>query len=314
MKQVQFIFNGGLGNQIFQYLASKYISDKFLNIKINYALSEYIINGGRNFELNNLLVDPLIITEPYKQYGEKVYTKIINKLPFLTKVHKNKIKNKFNIINNIYYEKDTSDKFNNSLEIFFEDLLFLKNKKSKLQIRGFWHNPNAYIDKLENLNNLFINTAKLIPNYLKPNNYLTIHIRRGDYCINRKTLETYYSRFSPIQFILTALEILPSDFINMPIILISDDKEWRNNLASILSAKKGREIKFINTHNHFEDWAILRHSALNICANSTFSYTAALLNPENKNKKIRCILPQWISNEKTSLEIGWSNLPGFIEI
>ena len=98
MKEVQFIFNGGLGNQIFQYLASKYISEKFINFKINYALSEYIINGGRNFELNNLLVDPLMITKPYKQYGEKVYTKIINKLPFLTKVHKNKIKNKDEVL------------------------------------------------------------------------------------------------------------------------------------------------------------------------------------------------------------------------
>ena len=314
MKEVQFIFNGGLGNQIFQYLASKYISEKFINFKINYALSEYIINGGRNFELNNLLVDPLMITEPYKQYGEKVYNKIINKLPFLTKVNKNKIKNKFNLINNIYYEKDTSDNFKNSLEICFKDLLFLKNKKSKLQIRGFWQNPNVYIDKLENLNNLFINTTKLIPSYLKLNNYLTIHIRRGDYCLNRESFETYYSRFSPIQFILTALEVLPHDFINMPIYLISDDKEWRNKIANILSAKKGREIKIINTHNHFEDWAILRHSAVNICANSTFSYTAALLNTENKNKKIRCIIPQWINNEKTSLEIGWSNQPGFIKI
>ena len=40
MKEVQFIFNGGLGNQIFQYLASRYISEKFINFKINYALSE----------------------------------------------------------------------------------------------------------------------------------------------------------------------------------------------------------------------------------------------------------------------------------
>ena len=43
MKEVQFIFNGGLGNQIFQYLASEYISDKYRKngFKDSYA---YIIS------------------------------------------------------------------------------------------------------------------------------------------------------------------------------------------------------------------------------------------------------------------------------
>ena len=59
MINIQFVFNGGLGNQIFQFLASQEISNKFKNKSINYALSNYIISGVRNFELNKLLIKPL---------------------------------------------------------------------------------------------------------------------------------------------------------------------------------------------------------------------------------------------------------------
>ena len=45
MIKLNFIFDGGLGNQIFQYLASKYISQNFNNININYKISEHIQNG-----------------------------------------------------------------------------------------------------------------------------------------------------------------------------------------------------------------------------------------------------------------------------
>ena len=78
MKQIQFIFNGGLGNQIFQYLASKYISEELVNLKVEYGLSEYILNGGRHFELNKLLLSPLQIKKENNNYFQRVYTKLIN--------------------------------------------------------------------------------------------------------------------------------------------------------------------------------------------------------------------------------------------
>ena len=70
MAKAQFIFNGGIGNQIFQYLAAKYLIDNINNLKISYSLSSYILGGSRSFELNNLLVKPLLI----KKYNN---TKII---------------------------------------------------------------------------------------------------------------------------------------------------------------------------------------------------------------------------------------------
>ena len=55
-------------------------------------------------------------------------------------------------------------------------------------------------------------------------------------------------------------------------------------------------------------------SVINICSNSTFSFTAALLNNENKDGKLRCIVPQWINRDETAYEKGWLKPNGFIEI
>ena len=108
--------------------------------------------------------------------------------------------------------------------------------------------------------------------------------------------------------------MLPKESENMPIYLISDDKDWANNLLPLLSNQSRYRFTTIDSKNHFEDWAILRHSSINICSNSTFSYTAALLNCENLDQKLRCIVPQWISEHQSAFEKGWLSPKGFIEI
>ena len=58
----------------------------------------------------------------------------------------------------------------------------------------------------------------------------------------------------------------------------------------------------------------MRHSSINICSNSTFSYTAALLNHDNLDRKVRSIIPQWIDKDCSASEKGWLVPEGFIEI
>ena len=89
---------------------------------------------------------------------------------------------------------------------------------------------------------------------------------------------------------------------------------WRNNLIDILSNSFQNKLRFINTINHFEDWSLIRHASINICSNSTFSYSAALLNNDNRGNKLRCIVPQWINDETMAFQKGWLNPNGFIEI
>lgn len=313
MKQLQFVFDGGLGNQIFQYFALKYIQKNFPDFNFKCALSDHILNGYRSFELNLLVKKHIEINKEFNQYGEKIYSRMINNIPILSKFQKRQFKSKIDFINCLYNEKDYfSNK--NTLLTLSEDLSLIKESFNKLKVKGFWQNPSCYIEDLSYFRNLLIDTQKIVYDNLLPNEYITIHIRRGDYLSKKNLFERYYTKFSPVKFILLSLNLLPQDSELLPIYIISDDQKWANSLVDLLSARKKNKFFTLETKNDIEDWAILRHSSINICSNSTFSYTAALLNTNNLDRKLRCIIPQWIANDKSSFEKGWLTPEGFIEI
>ena len=314
MLKTQFIFEGGLGNQIFQYLASKYISNHINKLDISYSLSKSIHNGNRNFELNNLLLNPLIITNQKTKNNGIWASRIIRNLPFINERKKQNIKFHMNLFNKLYEEIYYPSNFVDPLLKLSNYLEIVKNKKLSLKISGFWQNPSCYVNDIEDYMSSLINTKRLLPNNIEPNKYITIHIRRGDYYINKESMHSYFKRFSPINFIILSLQLLSQEYKNMPIYVLSDDKSWRVKIVEILSNSINNKITFINTNNHFQDWSIIRHASINICSNSTFSYTAALLNKDNKFQKLRCIVPQWIQDNETSYEKGWLKPSGFIEI
>ena len=126
---------------------------------------------------------------------------------------------------------------------------------------------------MEDYINYLTDTKKFLPKDVEPNKYITIHIRREDYFLNKGTSDFYFSKFSPIKFIILSLQLLPQEYQDFPIYLLSDDVIWRNKIISILSNIKNNKFTFINTNNHFQDWSILRHASLNISSNSTFSLT-----------------------------------------
>ena len=70
----------------------------------------------------------------------------------------------------------------------------------------------------------------------------------------------------------------------------------------------------MNNNDPKVDWSIMNQARLNIAANSTFSYTAAMLNFGNKEAKLRCIVPQWISREISAEMNGWLSFQGFVGI
>ena len=160
-------------------------------------------------------------------------------------------------------------------------------------------NPSCYVDNIKNLNFLFKDSKKLLPSNFKSLNYITIHIRRGDYLVNKENYFTYYSRFSEIQFILGALQLIPREFESIPIYIISDDYEWASKLIPLISNNLKNQFFILEKEDTIKTWSILNNSLINIVSNSTFSYTAALLNTNNLNNKLRCVLPKWIIKESS---------------
>ncbi len=312
--EAKFIFNGGLGNQIFQYLASKYISRNLISLKISYSLSESILKKNRNLDLNKLLINPIETNNESINIIDKLTSKVINNFFFLKEVNKTKIKFRLNLINKLYREQLFTPDFEDPLFKLNNDLNLIQNKKDKLKIDGYWQNPSCYIDDLDNYMKNLIDTRDLLPKQVKPNQYITIHLRRGDYFLNKGTMDFYFSKFSVIKYIILSLQLLSQEYQNMPIYILSDDKSWREKTREILTNCLTNKFTCIETNNHFEDWSILRHASINICSNSTFSYTAALLNNENKDRKLRCIVPQWINTCQSAFEKGWLKPEGFIEV
>ena len=106
MLDTQIVFNGGLGNQIFQYLASKYIYKKSKDLNISYLLAESIFDlKYRDFELNKLLVKPIKTNHENLNYFEKITFKVLEKLFFLNKEDKEIIKYNLNLFNESYEEQ-----------------------------------------------------------------------------------------------------------------------------------------------------------------------------------------------------------------
>ena len=200
MFKAQFILNGGFGNQIFQYLASKYLLDNLNNFKISYSLSPYILGGSRTFELNNLLVKPLSIKKNNNPNID-LTSKLIRNLSFLNKEQKANIQFRLKLLNKEYEQQLKPPYFEDPLLKLFKYIKSSQHRVRKLKISGYWQNPSCYINKIENYINL-IEAKKFLPKEIQPKRYITIHIRREDYFLNKGNLHFYFSKFSPIQFIL----------------------------------------------------------------------------------------------------------------
>lgn len=314
-KSLIFEFCGGFGNQIFQYLASKYIS-KNINKTIIFDKKNYYLHKFRKLEITNIAKEEIIFLEnsQYNYILDKISAKIISKYNLLKKERYLNLLLNLGLLKSIEeYQilklKPNSNQLKNLLKI-------VKKVKSNQSLRviGYWQNPSLYSHEINKYYQYFVCTKNLLPNFIVPNNYIAIHIRRGDYLSNEQIYNYYFSRFSPISYITAALNIVPSDLANFPIFIVTDDPKWVNLWKDQIIQNKSRGLKILHNQDTLVDWSVLRYSRLNICANSTFSFTASMLNQESINSKIRAIIPQWISNEESAINKGWLSFPGFIEL
>ena len=124
----------------------------------------------------------------------------------------------------------------------------------------------------------------------KPSSYITVHARRGDYLNVLSNAKEYASNYSFISFLTSAINILPSEFDDLPIIIVSNDKEWFENIKISGLSNKKRDF-LLKSGNEVDDWILMSNARLNIISNSTFSYTASLLNRSNNYSKLRAIMP-----------------------
>lgn len=255
MKKAHITFQGGLGNQMFQYLFLNYIKNIGYKTYADISLySKTKMHSG--FMLDKVFDIDLIYSPDNKVLSNNKFIKKFFSLNF----GQNKVV--------------TEENFNQSVLSEFTNIRFI----------GYWQTSYFVNEMYSSILSLFIFNvelsveAKTILELIEITNSVAIHIRKGDYVDekNKKIFglcsSNYYSR---------SLELLKSKSPDInELFVFSDDIDYSKQLLS-----SGLDYTFVEINNEVEELYLMHKCKHQIIANSTFSWWGATLNT-NKNKII----------------------------
>lgn len=264
-------FNGGLGNQMFQFAFACALADKFnVNAAFDFSYFEKVKQNkdvtSRTFELD---VFNLECPEASKEDLQKVkYPDFESKLKrYLAKTFPDKyginyIREKHNYI----FEKKLLNSPNYfCYEGYFQNEKYFKHLRSEL-LKKF-----SLIIPLNEENQNVLNE-------INKTNSVSIHIRRGDYV----TLD-YVNKIHGVcslDYYKKAIEYIAKQVENPHFFLFSDDIKW---VTENLKIEYPYTIVDFNQVKGCLDLELMKHCKHNIIANSSFSWWGAWLN-ENPDK------------------------------
>lgn len=267
-------FNGGLGNQMFQWAFARALEDK-TGIQTFLDMTFFEKNYSRPYEL-----------EIFKANVKKVEGFWANwKLNAIWKLRRQLEGKKFfgtKVIEEAHFEYDSS----------------LFEVEPNTYIHGFFQSEK-YFSKIENkIREDFQfkvqpdEANQRIIEKIQSTNSLSLHIRRGDY-VQKKRFQNKYSTCS-LDYYKRAVELVVEKVQNPVLFIFSDDKDWvKENLNFPY------ETVYVDNNSGSKSYEDLRLMSLcrhNIIANSSFSWWGAWL---NNNKEKIVIAPQkWFNDEK----------------
>jgi len=260
---------GGLGNQLFQYAAGRYLAHLHqtdLFVDASFLLQNP--NGAytkRELELSFFNLDLKIATsEDIKKFnieGSNKYNRALQRhLPIL-------FNNLYAAESGILYQKEFLNyPMNTYLDGFWQSERYFKPIESVL-LKVF--TPKEHLNS-ENQNWLNkINTSESI----------SLHIRRGDY-ISNKNAQQHHCNLG-LDYYKNALNLIKEVYKNIEVFIFSDDLDWcKANL------KLEDVVYYVDANqqqNFHLDMYLMSHCKHNVIANSSFSWWAAWLN-QNKYK------------------------------
>lgn len=271
-------FNGGLGNQMFQY-AFGYVLEKTTGAKTLFDMSFFEKKYARPYELD--------IFNLKAKFVEDFLLKL--KLKLIWKFRKN-LKNKsflgltfFPEPHFEYYKYALKIKPNTYIEGFFQSEKYFKKYENEIRTAFTFKN------KPESFNQFLINE-------MNKSNSVSIHIRRGDY-IQKKRYQEVYATCS-MDYYKRAVEYIAQKHENLKLFVFSDDIQWVRSNWDL-----PYETIFVDNNSgdkSFEDMRLMSNCKHNIIANSTFSWWGAWLN--NNKEKIVIAPKKWFNDKKINQE------------
>lgn len=280
-------FNGGLGNQMFQFAFACALADKFnVNVVFDFSYFEEVKQNknvtSRAFELDAFNIE---YPEASKEDLQKVKrsdfeSKLKRHLAkmFPVKYGINYIREKHNCI----FEQ----KMLNSPDYFYYEGYFQNEKYFK-------HIRNDLLKKFSLKIPLNEKNQKIL-NEINKTNSVSIHIRRGDY-VTLDYVNKIHGICSP-DYYKKAIEYIAKKVETPHFFLFSDDIKW---VIENLKIEYPCTIIDFNQGKGIFDLELMKHCKHNIIANSSFSWWGAWLN-ENPYKIV--IAPKnWMVKQKSNI-------------
>ncbi len=267
-------FNGGLGNQMFQW-AFGYALEKESGFETLFDMSFFEKKYARPYELDIFSLKAKLVEDFWLKlklqliwkFRKHIKNKSFLGLTFFPEPHFEYYKYAFQLVPNTYIEGFfQTEKYFNKHENEIREAFTFKSKPAKF---------NQYLIE-----------------QMCESNSVSVHIRRGDY-VQKKRYQDVYAKCS-LDYYKRGVEYIASKYENPKIYVFSDDIPWVKANWTL-----PYETVFVN-HNtgdkSFEDMRLMSNCKHNIIANSSFSWWGAWL---NKNPQKIVIAPQkWFNDGK----------------
>ncbi|TAN12864.1 MAG: alpha-1,2-fucosyltransferase [Chitinophagaceae bacterium] len=258
---------GGLGNQMFQYAAGRYLAIKH-GVKLKLDRNFFELYRGikgvtqRNFELNVFNFPCEIASyEEIKKYKKKDrhYETIISNLLYF-----------IGFPLQVYYAESG----------FSYNAIFNK-LPAKTYIDGYWQSEK-YFKNIENIirkdfqfKEQFSLENERVATQIYETHSVGIHVRRSDYAFNKEVNQIHGT--CSLSYYNKAIDIINSKVSNPYFFVFSDDVAWAEANLHVNQFP----VQFIN-HNYgssnYRDMQLMSLCKHNIIANSSFSWWGAWLN------------------------------------
>lgn len=300
-------FQGGLGNQMFQYAFMQLLKKRYPAEEVVADLSNYALhNPHTGYQLKSIFgIDlPLIAAKQLENItGMYVPEKHCAVLPALDrKINKfiYRIKNKNKTPKNMIMQAYTT-----GYPVLDSSLL----GDGDVYLNGTWMNEN-FGDILDDLRKIY--TLPVLScaysEYLKEkimqdnasNLTVSVHIRGGDYLGTELQIigVSYYRE---------AFERICEERDDAVFYLFADDQELAQKYADMFQklGMRRQQIVFVEDNPNkkdVDDLFLMSYCKYNIIANSTFSYWAALL---NNNSGHKLFYPSLYAKEKEFWNMDW---------
>lgn len=269
---------GGLGNQMQQYALYKKMESLGKDARLDTSWFRDTSRRADGVTERGLELDYLEGV-CYKEASEDDIRSVLGRLWEEPENILSKVKRKFIPSGNPVFEEK---------EMYHEQIFSFTDK----YLVGYWACEKYYADILnslrseirfpENTDQILRQENDRLIQQMQEAVSVSVHIRRGDYLegVNRALFgnickETYYE---------SAIAYMKERFDNVKFFLFSDDipyleEHYRGEGFQIVDCNKGQ--------NSFYDIQLMSRCRHNICANSTFSFWGARLNPNEDKIMIR---------------------------